>query len=207
MRLVDAHFKRPLPAECIFSQALPKSLSFTFAATSFSSTMEAIGVERIFSATDGLTSAVQCSVSVWSSTFSAGWRCCSLPAQHVEDKRRGFVQRHGAGIREDHIFRAQRVAGGEFRIRLKFDGQGFCCRIGLPAFGQNRGDFSGLSVRLHQTLIQARYGLDAGKFVGFGRVEAHDVIKTLCDNQRVGRVAALAVAERPAPVTATVFLS
>ena len=111
-----------------------------------------------------------------------------VPAQHVEDKGRGFVQRHGAGIREDHVFRAQRVAGGECRIGFKLDGQGFCCRVRVPAFCQNRRDFFRIiAVRLHQTLVQARHGLDAGELVGFGRVEAHDVIKPLGNNQRVGR--------------------
>ena len=111
-----------------------------------------------------------------------------VPAQHVQDECRGFVQRHGAGVRENHVFRAQRVAGGESGIGLKFDRQRFCCRVRFPAFCQNWGDFFRvIAVRLYQALIQARHGLDAGKLVGFGRVEAHDVIKPLGNNQRVGR--------------------
>ena len=111
-----------------------------------------------------------------------------VPAQHVQNKGRGFVQRHGAGVRENHVFRAQRVAGGESGIGLKFDRQRFCCRVRFPAFCQNRGDFFRvIAVRLYQTLIQTRHGLDAGKLVGFGRVEAHDVIQPLGNNQRVGR--------------------
>ncbi len=40
-------FIGPLPAECIFSQSLPKSLFFAFGATCFSSTIEAMGWKNI----------------------------------------------------------------------------------------------------------------------------------------------------------------
>ncbi len=120
--------------------------------------------------------------------FQLAGDVAGVPAQHVKNEGRRFVQRHGAGIRENHIFRTQRVAGGKFCTGLEFDGQGFCCCVGFPAFREDRRDFFRvIAVWLHQTLVQARHGLDAGKLVGFSRIEAHDVIKALGDNQRIGR--------------------
>ena len=111
-----------------------------------------------------------------------------LPAEHVENKRWRFIQRHRTGVRENHIFRAQRITGGEFGIRLQFNGQGFRRRIGLPAFGEDRYDFFRVvAVGLHQTLIEAGDRLNAGEFVSFRRVEADDIVETLGDHQRVGR--------------------
>ncbi len=119
-----------------------------------------------------------------------------LPAEHVENKRRRFIQRHRAGVRENHIFRAQRITGGEFGIRLQFNGQGFRRRIGLPAFGEDRYDFFRVvAVGLHQTLIEAGDRLNAGEFVRFRRVEADDVVETRATTSVLGGVAACAAAE------------
>ncbi|WP_425536897.1 GNAT family N-acetyltransferase [Klebsiella pneumoniae] len=57
-----------------------------------------------------------------------------LPAEHVENKRWRFIQRHRTGVRENHIFRAQRITGGEFGIRLQFNGQGFRRRMGIVSY-------------------------------------------------------------------------
>ncbi|MNZ51161.1 hypothetical protein D3C78_689690 [compost metagenome] len=111
-----------------------------------------------------------------------------LPAQHVQNKGRGFIQCDRAGIRENHVFRAQWVAGGKFRVRFQLNGQRFGGGIFLPAFCQNRGDFFRIiAVRLNQTLVKAWHRLNTGKLIGFGGIEAHDVIKTLCDNQCIWR--------------------
>ena len=111
-----------------------------------------------------------------------------LPAEDVEDKRGGLIQRHRAGIGEDNVFRTQRVARGKFGIGLQLDGQGFRRRVGLPACGQNRGDFFRVvAIWLNQALVETRYRLNAGKLIGFCRVEANDVVKTLGNDQGGGR--------------------
>ncbi|MNB84287.1 hypothetical protein D3C75_311410 [compost metagenome] len=119
--------------------------------------------------------------------FQLAGNIARLPAQYVKNKGRGFVQRNGAGIRENNVFRTQRITGGEFRVGFQLDGQGLGCGIGFPAFGQNWGDFFRvIAVRLNQALIQAWHGLDTGKLVGFGRIETDDVIQTLGHHQRIG---------------------
>ena len=111
-----------------------------------------------------------------------------LPAEDVEDKRGGLIQRHRAGVGENNIFRAQRIARGESGIGLQLDGQRFRRRVSLPAFGQNRGDFFRvIAIGLNQALIEARYRLNAGKLIGFCRVEADDVVETLGNDQGGGR--------------------
>ncbi len=98
MRLVDAHFIGPAARRVHLQPVVAEVVIFAFGATCFSSTIEAMGVERIFSATAGLTSAVQCSVRVWSSTFQLAGDVVRLPAEHVENKRWRFIQRHRAGV-------------------------------------------------------------------------------------------------------------
>ena len=111
-----------------------------------------------------------------------------LPAEDVEDKSGGLIQRHRAGIGENNIFRTQRIARGEFGIRLQLDGQGFRRRVGLPAFSQNRGDFFRVvAIWLNQALVEAWYRLNTGKLIGFCRVEADDVVKALGNDQGGGR--------------------
>ncbi len=69
MRLVDAHFIGPAARRVHLQPVVAEVVIFRVRRHLFFIHDRGDGVERIFSATAGLTSAVQCSVRVWSSTF------------------------------------------------------------------------------------------------------------------------------------------
>ena len=108
------------------------------------------------------------------------------PAELRQNERGIEVQFHHAAQREDHIFRTQRVTGGEFRIFAQFKGQAAVIAAGLPRSGQCRFQVHRiLRVRLYQTLIDIRKSLNAGQFKPFGRVEAVGVVGRLGNHQRI----------------------
>ena len=72
----------------------------------------------------------------------------SLPAQFVENERRRLVQLDGAGQRKDHVFGANRIAGGKLGIG-KFEGQAAAIAAGRPGRGKRRLDLGAVfAVRL-----------------------------------------------------------
>ena len=110
------------------------------------------------------------------------------PAELRQNKRGIEVELHHAAQREDDIFRAQRIAAGEFSVFAQFEGQAAVIAARLPAAGERRFQIRRvLRIGLDQALIKIGKGLHAGQFKPFGRIEAVGVIDRLSDNQGIFR--------------------
>jgi hypothetical protein len=68
------------------------------------------------------------------------------PAKFVQDEGRRLVELHGAGQREDHVFRTNGVSGGEDGFAGQGEGQALAVGAGFPG-GCERRLYFGPSLR------------------------------------------------------------
>ena len=105
-----------------------------------------------------------------------------------QNERRRLVEHDRALEGEQHVFRADRIAGVELHTVTKREGYRSRRGIGRPFGGQTRHEFFRIfSVVLDEPVIDVGNELAGGEFKRLCRIDRDDVIDVLGHHKHVGR--------------------